>query len=231
VRGLLKNALAPFKYWHSKTGMFTSNIAEGGAFLKSSQSEEIPDIQIHFLPALLIDHGRSKLWGHGFTVHFCTLYPKSRGEVRLKRGADGNLVLDIHGNYLSNEDDLLPMVAGFKWARKVAQAKPLSHTSWEEIPGKDVETDEEIIEFIRSNAETIYHPVGTCKMGSVDDPMAVVDPELAVIGMDNLSVVDASIMPTLIGGNTNSPTIMIAERAADFFINKQHPLAEQKYSV
>ncbi|MBT1449873.1 GMC family oxidoreductase N-terminal domain-containing protein [Glaciecola sp. XM2] len=223
VRGLLKNALAPFKYWHSKTGMFTSNIAEGGAFLKSSPSEEIPDIQIHFLPALLIDHGRSKLWGHGFTVHFCTLYPKSRGEVRLKRGADGNLVLDIHGNYLSNEDDLLPMVAGFKWARKVAQAKPLSHTSWEEIPGKDVETDEEIVEFIRSNAETIYHPVGTCKMGSVDDPMAVVDPELAVIGMDNLSVVDASIMPTLIGGNTNSPTIMIAERAADFFINKQHP--------
>jgi choline dehydrogenase-like flavoprotein len=220
VRGLLKEALAPFKYWHSRSGMFSSNVAEGGAFIKSSPDKEIPDIQIHFLPALLVDHGRTKPLGHGFSIHFCNLYPKSVGEVKVKRNEQGDLVPDIYGNYLSHPDDMAPLVAGFKWARKVSQSKPLSDKSWEFIPGDDVQSDEEIEDFIRSHAETVYHPVGTCKMGQSDDPMAVVTPELEIIGLENVSVVDASIMPKVIGGNTNAPTIMIAEKAADMFLAK-----------
>jgi choline dehydrogenase-like flavoprotein len=218
ITSLLKNALEPLKYWRSKSGMLSSNIAEGGGFIKSHPSKKLPDIQIHFLPALLIDHGRTKPWGHGFTIHFCNLYPKSRGEIKLKREASGELVCDIHGNYLSQEEDMQPMIAGFKWARSVAQTKPLQNQSWEAIPGDTVQTDEEIEEFIRENAETVYHPAGTCKMGSVDDRMAVVDENLKVIGINNLSVVDASVMPRLVGGNTNAPTIMIAEKAADMYL-------------
>lgn len=220
IRSLFKNAFEPLKYWRSRTGMLTSNIAEGGAFIKSHPTKALPDIQIHFLPALLIDHGRTKPWGHGFTIHFCHLYPRSKGELRLKRDANGELVLDIQGNYLSDEDDMKPMIAGFKWARKIAQTKPLQDQSWEMMPGDSVQSDEEIEEFIRDNAETVYHPVGTCKMGRVTDPTAVVDYALNVIGIDKLSVVDASVMPKIIGGNTNAPTIMIAEKAADMYLAK-----------
>lgn len=220
VRGLFKEALAPWKYWRSRTGMFSSNIAEGGAFIKSSPDKPIPDIQIHFLPALLVDHGRTKPWGHGFSIHFCNLYPKSRGEVKIKRDEQGEFIPDIYGNYLSHPDDIAPMIAGFKWARKVSQSKPLSDKSWEFIPGDSVKSDDDIEAFIRGNAETVYHPVGTCKIGQKEDPMAVVNTELEIIGMDNISVVDASVMPKVIGGNTNAPTIMIAEKAADMFLAK-----------
>jgi choline dehydrogenase-like flavoprotein len=213
----IKNAFEPLKYWRSRTGMLTSNIAEGGAFIKSHPSKLLADIQIHFLPALLINHGRTKLWGHGFTIHFCNLYPRSRGEVTLKRDASGELEVQIQGNYLADSEDMKPMVAGFKWARKVAQTTPLQNQSREIVPGDKVQTDQEIEAFIRENAETVYHPAGTCKMGSADDAFAVVAPDLSVIGIDNLSVVDASVMPKLIGGNTNAPTIMIAEKAADLF--------------
>lgn len=219
ISALLKNALEPIKYWRSRSGMFSSNIAEGGGFIKSTPEQSLPDIQIHFLPALLIDHGRTKPWGHGFTIHFCHLYPESRGEIKLKRDASGELLPDIHGNYLSQAQDMDVMVAGFKWARTVAQTKPLNNQGWEMIPGDHVQSDEDIKAFLRENAETVYHPVGTCKMGSKDDPLAVVDETLKVIGMENLSVVDASVMPRLIGGNTNAPTIMIAEKAADIYLH------------
>ncbi|WP_395341542.1 GMC family oxidoreductase [Ningiella sp. W23] len=219
IRGMLKNALEPIKYWRSRSGMLSSNIAEGGAFIKSCADKRHADIQVHFLPALLVDHGRTKPWGHGFTIHFCNLYPYSRGEIKLKRGDDRKLSLDIRGNYLSDDRDMAPMIAGFKWARSVAQTKPLSAKSWEFIPGDSVQTDDEIEAFIRQNAETVYHPAGTCKMGARDDQMTVVDENCSVHGIKNLSVVDASVMPRLIGGNTNAPTIMIAEKASDAILD------------
>lgn len=212
--GIFKNALEPFKYFFKKEGMLTSNIAEGGAFFKSHPDAELPDIQLHFLPALLVDHGRSKPWGHGFTIHFCNLYPKSRGEILLKK-VDDELHADIRPNYLSHEDDIKPLLAGFKWCRKISNTPPLSVGAREWMPGESVQTDDEIIEYLRGNVESVYHPVGTCKMGCEDDVFAVVDVSLNVRGISNLMVVDASVMPNIIGGNTNAPTIMIAEKASD----------------
>lgn len=209
-----KNVAEPINYWLKKEGMFTTNIAEGGAFFKSDPDMLLPDIQLHFLPALLVDHGRSKPWGHGFTIHFCNLYPKSRGEILL-REKDGEISADIRPNYLSHEDDIKPLLAGFKWCRKISNTSPLSDGATEWLPGEETQSDEEIIDYLRSNAETVYHPVGTCKMGIKEDELAVVDVNLNVIGMTNLMVVDASVMPNIIGGNTNAPTIMIAEKAAD----------------
>lgn len=214
VPALLKNALQPLNYWLHKEGMFTSNIAEGAAFLKSAPDMPLPDIQLHFLPALLVDHGRSKHWGHGFTIHFCNLYPKSRGEILLKK-VDGEFQADIRPNYFSHEDDIKPLIAGFKWCRKISNTSPLGDTATEWLPGIEVQSDEQIIEYLRNNAETVYHPVGTCKMGTDDDEFAVVDAALNVKGITNLMVVDASVMPNIVGGNTNAPTIMIAEKAAD----------------
>ncbi|MGJ8674634.1 MAG: GMC family oxidoreductase [Pseudoalteromonas sp.] len=214
MSALLKNAAEPINYWLNKEGMFTSNIAEGGAFFKSDPEMLLPDLQLHFLPALLVDHGRSKPWGHGFTIHFCNLYPKSRGEILLKK-VDGEISADIRPNYLSHEDDIKPLVAGFKWCRKISNTSPLGDGAREWIPGEDVQSDDEIIDYLRGNAETVYHPVGTCKMGADGDELAVVDTNLNVKGMTNLMVVDASVMPNIIGGNTNAPTIMIAEKAAD----------------
>nr|WP_136252149.1 GMC family oxidoreductase N-terminal domain-containing protein [Ningiella ruwaisensis] len=221
AKAILKNALAPYQYWRNRSGMLTSNIAEGGAFIKSSSDKRLPDIQVHFLPALLVDHGRSKPWGHGFTIHFCNLYPKSRGQIRLKRDNQGILQPSIHANYLHQEEDLQPLIAGFKWARQVARTQPLARQSWEFIPGDIVQTDEEIEEYLRENAETVYHPAGTCKMGAKDDHTAVVNPDLTLKGIENISIADASVMPKLIGGNTNAPTIMIAEKAADIFNKRQ----------
>jgi len=216
-KGIMKNVLAPFQYWRKKEGMFTSNIAEGGAFFKSDPSKTLPDIQIHFLPALLRDHGRIKMLGHGFTIHYCNLYPKSRGTVRLAKKDDGFVPL-IKANYLSHPDDIEPMVAGFKWAQKVASVGPLSKSSTLIQPSSQLHNKDDIIEYLRDNAETVYHPVGTCKMGAEGDDTCVVSPELKVKGIDGLRVVDASIMPTIVGGNTNAPTIMIAEKAADMII-------------
>lgn len=219
VPALLKNAYEPVNYWLNKEGMFTSNIAEGAAFFKSSPDLALPDVQLHFLPALLVDHGRSKPWGHGFTIHFCNLYPKSRGEIKLKR-TYGKLEPDIRPNYLSCEEDIEPLVAGFKWCRKISNTSPLGDSASEWIPGTEVQSDEEIKDYLRKHAETVYHPVGTCKMGVEDDPMAVVSERLKVNGIDKLMVVDASVMPNIIGGNTNAPTIMIAEKAAEWILSE-----------
>ncbi|MEM0909655.1 MAG: choline dehydrogenase [Pseudomonadota bacterium] len=218
VRRLLKDSIAPWQYHFKKHGMLTSNIAEGAAFLKSKNALDLPDIQVHFLPALLADHGRKKLWGHGYTIHLCHLYPKSRGSIALKRnGAD--IVPAIQANYLSHQDDLQPLINAFKWARKIASQRPLSDGAMENKPDINMSSDQEIEHYIRDNAETLYHPVGTCKMGTISDPYAVVDNQLKVKGMYQLRVIDASIMPTIVGGNTNAPTVMIAEKGADLIID------------
>lgn len=206
---------AAFKYLFGRKGLMTSNIAEAGGFTRSQYAEDRADIQYHFLPAVLLNHGRSTAFGYGYGIHVCCLYPKSRGEIRL-RSADPLAPAVIDPRYLTHPDDIKVMVDGVRKARKILASKEFSqYGSWEIGPGPNAQTDEEILAFLRKRAETIYHPIGTCKMGEIDDPMTVVDAQLKVKGVKNLRVVDASVMPSLIGGNTNAPTIMIAERAAD----------------
>ncbi|TAK84183.1 MAG: choline dehydrogenase [Aquabacterium sp.] len=196
-------------------GMLTNTGAEGCGFIKSRPDEPIADLQIHFMPACLRDHGRDLrfLMRQGFTAHICYLRPKSRGEIRL-HSADPLAAPAIHANYLSHPEDLQKMVLAVKQLRRIFAAPALDADRGEELlPGPGVQTDQQIADFVRSHAETIYHPVSTCKMGS--DALAVVDDELRVRGVRGLRVVDASVMPTLVGGNTNAPTIMIAEKASD----------------
>ncbi|MDI1261102.1 choline dehydrogenase [Aquabacterium sp.] len=199
-------------------GMLTNNGAEGCGFLKSSPSEPIPDLQLHFMPARIRDHGRDLrfMMGQGFSMHVCDLHPKSRGQITLKDKNPASYP-SIQANYLSHPDDLAKMVLGIKQVRRIFAAPAFNADRGIELaPGPQATTDEQLAEHVRQHAETIYHPVGTCKMGSFAlDPMAVVDDQLRVRGVRGLRVVDASIMPTLVGGNTNAPTIMIAEKASD----------------
>lgn len=210
-----------FQYLFKRKGLFSSNIAEAGGFVKSSMAQGEPDIQLHFLPAILDDHGRRSVYGYGFGVHVCNLYPKSRGRITLQSNHPSDQPL-IDPCYLTHEDDVKVMVEAVRLARKIANTKAFEHYGiTEKFPGADADSDDAIIDFIREKSETIYHPIGTCKMGADDDPMAVVDNQLRVRGVKKLRVVDASVMPSLVGGNTNAPTVMIAERAAEF-IKAEH---------
>lgn len=204
-----------FQYMFKRKGLFSSNIAEAGGFVQTQYANGIADIQYHFLPAILLDHGRKTAFGYGFGLHICCLYPKSRGEVRLQStDPSQSAVIDPH--YLEHEYDQKVMIEGVKKAREILATSEFTQYKSREIgPGPEAQTDEEILAFIRKRSETIYHPIGTCKMGKVEDPNTVVDSELKVKGIKGLRVVDASVMPSLISGNTNAPTIMIAERAAD----------------
>ncbi len=216
--GALKTAL---QFAVLGNGPGVSNIAEAGAFLQSRPAAATPDVQLHFIPAYVVDHGRRKMPGHGMTLHVCYLRPGSRGEIRLRSADPADAPL-IDPRYLSVADDLTPLIAGVRRAREIyAQAPFRRYIGAEVFPGTNRQSDAEIGEFIRSAAETEYHPVGTCRMGN--DAQAVVDPQLRVRGVDALRVVDASIMPTLISGNTNAPTIMIAEKAADMILGRNTP--------
>ena len=210
----LSRALAGLKYVFGKKGPATSNLAEGGGFVSSKlASNERPDIQFHFVPAMLDNHGRNILPGRGMTIHACPLRPHSRGEITLK-SADPAKAPAIQPNYLQDPRDLELMLEGAGLARKIFMQSAFDPIRDGFIfPEASVHTKDVQIDFIRRKAETVYHPVGTCKMG--DDPMAVVDSDLKVHGVGNLRVVDASIMPELVSGNTNAPAIMIAEKCAD----------------
>jgi choline dehydrogenase-like flavoprotein len=206
------------RYWLTHSGPGVSNIAEAGAFVCSRYATHRPDIQLHFVPAQLDDHGRHRLPGHGFTLHACFLKPQSRGEIRL-RANRADIPPLIRPNYLYEKPDLDMLVEGVHISRNILQAKAFdAYRGAELFPGTAMHSDAELRQFIRQKAETIYHPVGTCKMGQGSD--AVVDTQLRVHGVVGLRVVDASIMPTLISGNTNAPTIMIAEKAADMMLGK-----------
>ncbi len=201
-------------YFLHRKGEGTSNIAEAGGFLVSGRGrEDRPDIQMHFVPALLDDHGRNRLPGDGYTLHACSLRPESRGHLAI-RSADPRAPIAIHANYLSAAGDLEMMLDCVRLSREIlAQPAFRPFRAHEIMPGDHLNERNALIDFIRTKAETVYHPVGTCRMGS--DDQAVVDSELRVNGIEGLRVVDASIMPTLVGGNTNAPTIMIAEKASD----------------
>ncbi|MDA7542618.1 GMC family oxidoreductase N-terminal domain-containing protein [Gammaproteobacteria bacterium] len=212
----LKYPYELIKYLLIKTGMFTSTVAEAGGFIRSRNDITVPDIQLHFAPGMVVDHGRESVWGTGLSCHTCLLRPKSRGEVTLK-SADPTDDPKIDPKFLSHPDDMRDMVAGYKKMMKVMNKEPLSkYTSGHVQRPVDLDNDEDIEQAIREDADTVYHPVGTCKMGS--DEMSVVNERLKVHKVSGLRVIDASIMPTLVGGNTNAPTIMIGEKASDMIL-------------
>ena len=207
------------------TGAVSSNVCEGGAFVSTTGDKDWPDIQMHFLPAYVIDHGRVQVDGHGMTLNTAYLRPDSRGEVRLA-SADPKDEPLIDPRYLSAPEDLRHSIDGFKLAREIlSQSSLASITKAEHLPGSDVRSDAEIATYIREYGKTDFHPAGTCKMGG--DNMAVVDSDLKVRGLDGLRVIDASIMPTLISGNTNAASIMIGERGADAVLGKRLPRVDQ----
>jgi choline dehydrogenase len=209
----LNEVAVGLRYLFDRKGPGSSNIAEAGGFVVSQHApDDRPDIQMHFAPVMLDDHGRNKLPGHGMTIHACTLRPQSRGEIRLK-SADPSAAPAMQANYLTTDYDRRMMLECARLVREIfAQPAFAGHVGKEILPGEGCQSDAEIMEFIRRKAETIYHPVGSCKMGN--DALAVVDHKLQVHGLEGLLVVDASIMPTLVSGNTNAPTIMIAEKFA-----------------
>ena len=218
VLGLLKMLPDTIRYMVNKQGKLAKSITEAGGFIRSRETLDRPDVQLHMLPLLFDDSGRNlKLMSKpGYSVHVCVLRPKSTGTVSIT-SANPFAAPEIDYNFFAEPDDCKVMVDGIHQARRILSAKAFDEYRGEEIhPGSDCQSDEQIIEKVKEKVGLVYHPVGTCKMGT--DRMAVVDPQLRVHGLEGLRVVDASIMPRLISGNTNAPTIAIAEKAADLIL-------------
>ncbi len=214
LSALPRLALDGWRWITRNRGMLSSNMVEAGGFVRSDPSEPRPDLQLHIIPGRKSHRGRMVEYGHGVSLHTCVLRPASRGSVTRKslQGAP-----DIDLGLLTDDADMTRLLRGVRLARAILQEAPMArHGLTEIIPGKDAQSDDDLRAFIRANARTVYHPVGTCAMGT--GPMAVVDNRLKVHGVKRLRVVDASIMPTIVSGNTNAPAIMIAEKAADMIL-------------
>jgi choline dehydrogenase-like flavoprotein len=215
--GLWKAVRGIFEWRRQRSGMLTTNFAEAGGFIKSAPDEAIPDLQLHFVVGKLVDHGRKSVLGNGYSCHVCLLRPKSRGSLRLA-SADPQAAPLIDPAFLQDPDDTARLVRGFQVMRRLLQQPALTrHGGTESATSALVQGEGQIEQFVRNHADTIYHPVGTCRMGPDGDPgaMDVVDARLRVHGMAGLRVVDASVMPAVVGGNTNAPVIMMAEKAVD----------------
>jgi len=213
----LKAAAAGLQYLLYRTGPITACVCEAGMFVRSSEAVPTPDIQMHALPAFVIDHGRMRVKGHGMTINTCNLRPKSIGSVTL-RSADPAVPPAIDPNFLSDPYDWKISMEGFRWGRSMLATKAFApFIKREHMPGRDVRTDAEIRDYIKQWAKTDYHPVGSCKMGR--DDLAVVDQQLRVRGLEGLRVIDASVMPTLISGNTQATSIMIGEKGAHHILH------------
>ena len=213
LAGSWRMVKAIVEHRRKRTGIMTTCFAESGGFWASSSGLPAPDIQYHFVPAMLEDHGRAKVKGHGFSCHACVLRPYSRGSVTLS-SADPRAAPRIDPNFLSDERDLVTLRAGVRLMHRIAAAPPLSDYAATPRQRVNVDDDAALDTEIRSRADTVYHPVGTCRMGN--DDASVVDTRLRVRGFAGLYIADASIMPRVVSGNTNAPSIMIGERAADF---------------
>ncbi|MDV7143194.1 GMC family oxidoreductase N-terminal domain-containing protein [Tropicimonas sp. TH_r6] len=210
-----------WRFATKRRGMLTSNVAEAGGFARSDPSRDRPNLQFHFLPAFLVDHGRRLKRGYGYTLHVCDLLPESRGRIGL---AGPNPFADplIDPAYLSHPADMDVLIRAFRIAQALMESPVLStHRARRVAPARHLETEDEIIAHIRAHSETIYHPVGTCRMGK--DASAVVDPTLRLRGIEGLRVIDASVMPRIPAGNTNAPVMMIAANAADILQGRAVP--------
>ncbi|MFZ2509369.1 MAG: choline dehydrogenase [Steroidobacteraceae bacterium] len=218
--GLVARALIGARWLLFKNGLGATNHFETGGFIRSRAGVPYPDIQFHFLPLAVTYDGSSLAREHGFQAHVGPMRSKSRGWVRLAT-RDARDKPRIRFNYLSHGDDLVEFRAGVRLAREIfAQAAFDPYRGREIQPGAEVVTNEQIDAFVRAKVESAYHPSCSCKMGRHDDPMAVVDAETRVIGIEGLRVVDSSIMPSVTTGNLNAPTIMLAEKAADHILGR-----------
>ncbi len=206
-------ALGPWK--RDGRGMLTTNVAEAGGFLKSDPTLTRPDLQLHFCLGIVDDHNRKRHLGRGYSLHICALRPYSRGEVRLA-SADMRKAPLIDPKFLSDERDLDTLVAGAKISQRILAAPAMAAMNGRPVYGSGRDEDARLRDLIRDHADTIYHPVGTCRMGSDDG--SVVDPQLRVRGVAGLRIADASVMPSLVSGNTQAPTAMIGEKAADLIL-------------
>ena len=205
------------RYRESRTGLLSSNIGEAGGFVRLDPRSPAPELQLIFAPAYLVRHGLDNPAGHGFTCHPGVVMPKSVGAVTL-RSADPAAAPIIDCNFLADDADVRVLLAGIRLARRIIAAAPFDpYRGTEQFPGPEAQSDSELRAYIRTQAQTIYHPVGTCKMGG--DPLSVVDARLLVHGVQGLRVADASIMPFIVNANTNVPTSMIGEKCADLILN------------
>jgi choline dehydrogenase len=217
---LLGKAYVGARWLFTKTGPGSSNQFESCGFLRSRAGVEYPDLQIHFLPIAVRYDGQTAAEGHGFQAHVGPMRSPSRGAVTLK-SADPKEDPSIFFNYMSHEEDWIDFRQGIRLVREIFAQDAFKPFYKHEIqPGDAAQDDEMIDEFVREHAESAYHPCGTCKMGAVDDPMAVVDPECRVIGVDGLRVADSSIFPRITNGNLNAPSILVGEKASDHILGK-----------
>ncbi|MGQ7934036.1 GMC family oxidoreductase [Paraburkholderia sp. D1E] len=216
LRSLPKVVASPFKYLLRKKGWLTTNYVEAGGFARTRYAAGgDPDVQFHFVPGYRSHRGRLFEYGHGFAIHTCVLRPKSIGMLTLSREDKRAPLIDY--NFLAREEDARVLIEGIKLARSILASPVFDPIRGKEmLPGAYVQSDVALLDYIRAHAATVFHPAGTCKMGI--DAGSVVDPQLKVIGLEGLRVADASIMPTLVSGNTNAPSIMIGEKAADMML-------------
>lgn len=214
VMGAIDILRGIFQWLRKRRGIITSNFAESCAFYKTDENSPFPDIEFEFVIGIVDDHNRKLHWGHGYSLHATLLHPKSRGSVRLASSNPKDSPL-IDPNFLDEKEDLDVLVKGLQKALDIMESKAFDEVKGKALFPVDRNDIKQLEAHIRTYADTEYHPACTCKMGPAEDPMAVVDSQLRVRGIDSLRVVDASIMPNLIAGNTNAPTIMIAEKAAD----------------
>ncbi|GBR03407.1 GMC family oxidoreductase [Acetobacter oeni] len=206
---------SPFRFLMHRKGWLTTNYAEAGGFARTRYAGAVPDIQFHFVPGFRSPRGRLFEWGHGLAIHTCVLRPESRGTLTLSRDGAREPVIDF--NFCSATQDMQVMCEGIKFARRILVARAFNSSRGAEIaPGRDIVSDENIIAYLRRSAATVFHPAGTCQMGTGGD--AVVNPRLKVRGIEGLRIVDTSIMPTLISGNTSAPTMMIGAKAAEMIL-------------
>ncbi|TWH35900.1 MULTISPECIES: choline dehydrogenase [unclassified Aminobacter] len=221
---LFSKALIGAQWLFFKTGLGASNHFEAAAFVRSKPGVDYPDIQYHFIPIAIRYDGKAAAKAHGFQAHVGPMRSKSRGSVTL-RSADPWEKPVIRFNYMSHPDDWADFRHCIRLTREIFGQKAFDLYRGREIsPGAHVQTDEQLDDFIREHVESAYHPCGTCRMGRADDPMAVVDPECRVIGVEGLRVADSSIFPRVTNGNLNAPSIMVGEKASDHILGRQ-PLA------